>query len=64
MQSENNTFVYTLGPADTNCAAAAQWWLDNHNQNILSTDQDPVLPYTQLLKRHSMNFLRKKMDIS
>ncbi len=38
MQSENNTFIYTLGPADTNCAAATQWWLDNHNKNILSTD--------------------------
>lgn len=37
MQSENNIFIYTLGPEDTNCAAAAQWWLDNHNKNISST---------------------------
>ncbi|WP_156851125.1 hypothetical protein [Bartonella refiksaydamii] len=64
MQPENNTFIYTLGPADTNCAAAAQWWFDNHNLNISPTDSKSRIIFTQLLKKPLVNLLRKKMVIS
>lgn len=29
----NELVIYTLGPEGTNCAAAAQWWLDLRNEN-------------------------------
>lgn len=61
MQSENNPFIYTLGPADTNCAAAAQWWLDNHNQNISSThSRSRIILYATL--EEAFNELAQKKD--
>ncbi|WP_246744213.1 prephenate dehydratase domain-containing protein [Bartonella grahamii] len=61
MQSENNTFIYTLGPADTNCAAAAQWWLDNHNRSVLSADsKSRIILYATL--EEAFNELAQKKD--
>jgi hypothetical protein len=45
MLTVSSPTIYTLGPEGTNCATAAQWWLDSRGANLAVS----VTPYRIVL---------------
>ena len=51
MPSASGTTIYTLGPEGTNCATAAQWWLDSRSNGNTSDVTAPRIVLHETLEQ-------------